>query len=82
MIRKRETAAFRDQQADAIDRNPRIDCNTCGESISWNDWQEIITGEITPETEFVCPDCQQYERDQYQIEAYKRLHKQLTEWSE
>jgi len=85
MIRKRDTQAFRDQQQDAIDRNPSLPCGECGESFNWQDYWEarIIEGDRVdepnnPDETWRCDECHEaHERRKRR----KQKNKQLTEFS-
>lgn len=62
-----------------IDRNPDIPCHECGESQSWDEWQEQYH-EITPETKLRCPGCWGQLIEQARIERKQERHKQITEF--
>jgi len=82
---KRETQAFRDQQADAIDRNPTIECND--ERCERSENVKCADGWLLhndPEIPVLCPECRNKvpENKQTPTEYQREVNAQITEWGE
>jgi len=86
MIDKRETQAFRDQQADAIDPNPTLECQDeqCDRTAQAEDAKEngwLL--HLAPEIPVLCPECKDRTPDNKltPTEVRRERNADVTEWS-
>jgi len=84
MMQKRETQAWRDQQADAIDRNPTLECSDeqCDRTTNAKDADGWLLHN-DPDIPVLCPRCvaKVPENKQTPTEHQREINAQITEWS-
>jgi len=82
----RQTQAWRDQQVDAIDRNPTIECSDeqCDRTTNAKDDKTGWLLHNDPEIPVLCPECREKvpENKQTPTEYQREVNAQITEWSE
>jgi len=81
MIRNKETQAWRDQQADAIDRDPTLECSDeqCGNTTNLTDANGWLLCN-DPDIPMLCPNCvaKPSENSQTPTEHQRDVNAQLT----
>jgi len=81
---KQDTQAWRDQQADAIDRSATIECSDeqCNQTTDANDADKWLLHN-DPDIPVLCPACREKvpANKQTPTERQRNIHAQLTEWS-
>lgn len=88
MMDKRETEAWRDQQADAMGSvNDSVECTDerCDNSERWKDIKQEDSGwqvSNDPEIPLLCPECYKRAPDETltPTEAHREYNRQLGEW--